>query len=266
MTDKIADAEKFMLDKPQRECSVVHSFGPGVYIREVTIPADTFAIGHHQNFEHMNVMLKGRVSVVQDDGTVKELVAPLIYTGKPGRKVGYIHEDVVWLNIYPTELRDVAELEAKYITKSEAFELSQEKTLLLQNMVDSDDYKKALTEFGVTEKVAQEQSNNTSDLIDFPDGSYKVAVQPSTRHGKGLFSTSKIAAGEVICPARLGGHRTPAGRYTNHAKTPNAEFRSLGAGDIELVALTDISGCHGGRIGDEITVDYRQARALALSL
>jgi hypothetical protein len=38
---------------------------------------------------------------------------------------------------------------------------------------------------------------------------------------------------------------------------------SLPNGNIDLVALTDIEGCKGGSMGTEITIDYRQALALA---
>ena len=32
--------------------------------------------------------------------------------------------------------------------------------------------------------------------------------------------------------------------------------------DINLVAIKDIRGCHGGDNGEEITIDYRQAVSL----
>ena len=104
--------EEFMLAQEQVPCPVIHRFGPGVYMREVKIPAGTMAVGHHQNFEHMNIVLAGRVTILQDDGSTTEVVAPTMYVGKPGRKVGYIHEDLVWLNIYATTETDIDRLEA----------------------------------------------------------------------------------------------------------------------------------------------------------
>ena len=35
---KIEKVESHLLDLPQVECPVVHHFGPGIYIREVTLP------------------------------------------------------------------------------------------------------------------------------------------------------------------------------------------------------------------------------------
>lgn len=118
----VARMEEFMLTQEQVPCPVIHRFGPGVYMREVKIPAGTMAVGHHQNFEHMNIVLAGRVTILQDDGSTTEVVAPAMYVGKPGRKVGYVHEDLVWLNIYATTETDIDRLEAQLVTKSPAHE------------------------------------------------------------------------------------------------------------------------------------------------
>lgn len=258
--------EKTMLDMPQVDCPVIHRFGPGVYIREVTIPADTFAIGHHQNFEHMNVMLKGRVTVLNDDGSTAELVAPMMFVGKPGRKIGYIHEDVVWLNVYATDETDVETLESTFITKSDTWmESSAAKSMaLLKNTVDSDDYKKVLAEFGFTEEQAREQAESESDMTDLPFGGYKIKVDRSEIEGKGLFATAAIDPGELIAPARIDGKRTIAGRYTNHSVSPNAKMVMLENGDIDLIATKPINGCKGGENGEEITINYREALSLQI--
>lgn len=259
--------EKTMLDMPQVDCPVIHRFGPGVYIREVTIPADTFAIGHHQNFEHMNVMLKGRVTVLNDDGSTSELVAPMMFVGKPGRKIGYIHEDVVWLNVYATAETDVETLENTFITKSSTWLESQAAKnglALLKSTVDADDFQNVLDEFGFTAEQAREQAENEADMIDLPFGGYKIKVDSSAIEGKGLFATAAIGPGELVAPARIGGKRTIAGRYTNHSVSPNAQMVMLDNGDISLVAIKQISGCRGGENGEEITINYREALRLQI--
>ena len=86
-----------------------------------------------------------------------------------------------------------------------------------------------------------------------------LQVLDSPIEGKGLFTSSHIKAGAVVAPARINGQRTPAGRFVNHSRTPNAAMVAGGAGAIDVVALRDIAGCHGGDSGEEITVDYRQA-------
>ena len=265
--EKIEQVEKAMLQLPQAECPVVHRFGPGIYIREVSITAGTFSIGHYQKQEHMNILLKGRVTMLNDDGSTVERVAPFIYVGKPGRKIGYIHEDMVWQNIYATTETDVEKLEAMLLIKSDSWmenQNSKDRMDFIAHHVSRDDYRKLLVERGVTEVQARAQSENESDQIQSPHGGYKIMVAASPIDGKGLFSTAAFAAGEIIAPARIGGNRTIAGRFTNHSIAPNAKMVALPNSDINLVATRRIKGCHGGNPGEEITVDYRQALNSAL--
>lgn len=268
LAGKVDQLEVAFLQQAQAPCPVMHRFGPGIYIREVTIPAGTLAIGHAQRFDHLNVFIAGRVSIVNDDGSYTELRAPMTFVGKPGRKVGYIHETVIWQNVYATDETDIEKLEAMYLDKSPAWQVHRDAGAKLladeaQRDFDRADYFAALDEFGFTEDVARAQSENRDDQIPFPYGGFKVQVAPSRIEGKGLFATAVIEPGEIIAPARIGGLRTPAGRYTNHAREPNAVMEWLGE-NIVLVATRPIRGMAGGQLGDEITIDYRAALRLQI--
>ena len=256
--------EQAMLQLPQAECSVVHHFGPGVCIREVFMPAGTLAIGHKQKFEHLNIMLRGKVLVANDDGSTQVLTAPMIFTGKPGRKIGYVMEDMVWQNVYATDLKDASAVEDLFVEKSEEWHADQAHRFAVESVsraADRSDYERLLSECGIPHEVARQQSEDESDQIWIDNSTIRVTESPI--EGKGLFATSSIRAGQVICPARIDGKRTQGGRYTNHSLFPNAVMVSLPNGNIDLVALTDIDGCKGGSMGTEITIDYRQALALA---
>lgn len=259
--------EEGFLKHPQVECPVIHRFGPGLYIREVTIPADTFSVGHRQTTAHINIMLEGRVTMVNEDGSHTELRAPQTFVAPPGRKVGYIHEKMVWLNVYATTETDVEILEATYLDKSPVWRAAQADTRLLLGAdiiaENRADYLAVLAEFGISHELARSQTENITDQIPFPYDGYKIVVAPSELDGRGVFATAFLRAGEVIAPARLGGMRTPAGRFTNHTKEPNAIMQRVGD-DIYLVASRGINGCHGGTLGEEVTVDYRQALRLTL--
>lgn len=252
--DAVDKLEVEMLKLEQAQCPVYHHFSPGLYIREVNLPAGIIAVGHRQRKEHLNIFLKGRVSIVNDDGEVTEMQAPMLFTGKPGRKCGYIHEDTVWLNIYPTEERDVEILEKTFLDKSQNWQDAQ--TEQLARVIDRDDYKKVLAEYGYTEERVRAESENLEDQIPFPNGSYPVGIFDSGIQGRGLFATANIKAGDIIAPTRIKDKRTPAGRYTNHALNPNATMEMFGD-TVYLVALKDITGCCGGVTGEEITVNYR---------
>lgn len=265
MVGGVAQAEVTMLAEEQAPCPVNHYFGPGIYIREVSMGAGIFAIGHKQTKEHVNIMLKGRVLMLNEDGSTADLVAPLMFTGKPGRKMGYILEDVVWQNIYATEERDVQVLESMFLDKSPAWQELEDRRLEAQrkeHVADRDDFQRMLNESGFTAHTVQHQSENPADQCPMPQGSWKVKTGQSPIQGMGIFLTADAAAGEVLGPARIKGLRTPLGRYTNHSPTPNARMVLLPTDDIYLVTLRDVKGCTGGLDGDEVTIDYRQALRL----
>ena len=264
---KIERAESHLLDLPQVECPVVHHFGPDIYIREVTLPAGTLAIGHAQRFEHLNIMLTGAVAMVGDDGQTKVLRAPMIFVGKPGRKLGYVLETCIWQNVYATDERDIDKLESMFLDKSATWQAHAEATKQLETYHrrdDREDFDLVVRMSGFTHEIVRDQSENPHDQIKMPEGfAPKFTVRDSVIEGKGVFLSAPVDADEVIAPARIYGFRTPAGRYTNHAKNPNAKFVKDQSGDIWLVALRRIAGCAGGSQGEEVTVDYRQALALS---
>lgn len=229
-----------MQELDQVECPVTHRFGPGIYIREVFMPKGTLAIGHHQNFEQMNIFVKGKVTVVDDNGELKDLEAPMTFMGPPGRKIGYIHEDVVWQNVYATNERDIETLENTYLTKSDAF----------------------------TDKIAQRigkiEAMNFREVetAKLPDGEYKFK-RGIGKNGVCIIATGNYDAGEVIGPARLKGKNTIIGQFVNNTEKPNASIINGTDGDLYLVAKQFIEGCRGGFDGHEITVDNIDALKLS---
>jgi hypothetical protein len=264
--EKIEQVESCMLKEEQVDCPVTHKFGPGIYIREVFLPAGIYAIGHYHNHEHMNVMLKGRIKFFGSDGEWVELKAPQTFVAPAGRKVAFVHEDTIWQNIYATDKTDADEIEKEILTTSMTFEEHSRYNnlqLTYDHAEDFNDYYAAIKEFGLTHEQVLEVSLNESDQIPFPYGEYKVQVKESNIEGKGLFATSNFEEGDVIAPARLNKMRTPAARYVNHSKSPNAYFVRDDKENIFIVSSKNIGGCRGGKIGEEITVDYRQAMSLS---
>jgi hypothetical protein len=262
VADYIDEMTKVALSVPQANTPVIHRFAPGLYIREVSAPAGTFAIGHYQKTEHLNIFLKGRVTILKDDGTTEELAAPMMFVSKPGRKCGYVTEDMVWQNIYPTTETDVEKLEEMFLDKCEYWkDLSKARLEATRptKLLDRNDYFKVLIEYGLTEEQVQAEVQNTEDQIPFEQGGYQVQIGDSPIHGKGIFATGNFAPGDTIAMGRIGSKRTPVGRFTNHSMTPNAGPILLDNGDIAVIALRTIYGCQGGALGEEITIDYRAA-------
>jgi hypothetical protein len=255
IAEKVDNLEREMLKYDQVPCPVFHHFSPGLYTREINMPAGAVVIGHRQKTHHLNIFLRGRVLMVNEDGSTSEIAAPMIFTGSPIRKIGYMLEDVVWLNIYPTDERDINKLEEMYAEKSDTWLSAQGEGL--PKIIDQEDYRRFLREIEYTEEMARAEVDREEDQIPFPDGSYAVKISESPRQGVGLFATAPFKAGDMIAPAKINGKRTPAGRYINHSKRPNAEMRAVGS-DLYVFAKKDIGGCRAGFNGDEITTNFRE--------
>lgn len=113
--DKILHLEEEMRKLPPLEIPPVHYFAEGLYAREITIPKGTVLTGKIHKTEHLNIVSKGEISVVTEDGN-RRISAPCTFVAKPGTKrVGYAHEDTVWTTIHATKERDIEKLELELI-------------------------------------------------------------------------------------------------------------------------------------------------------
>ena len=95
----------------QTPCPVQHHFAPGVYVREIFMPAGTIVIGKIHRTEHMNLIDRGVISLFSAEGT-RLLKAPCVFNSGTGvQKVLYIHEDSIWKTIHVTDETDIPTLE-----------------------------------------------------------------------------------------------------------------------------------------------------------
>jgi hypothetical protein len=120
------------------------------------------------------------------------------------------------------------------------------------------DYGAFLHQIGMTQEEMDKIVHIESDLIGMPEG-VAVELRDSLIHGKGLFATRDFEAGEVVCPGRLNGKRTPGGRFINHSVECNITPTKVGD-DIYAVAARKI------RAGDELVVDYRASMRVNFGL
>lgn len=113
---QLRELERAMLEcLPPAEAPVTHHFADGVYGREMFIPAGTMLTGKIHRYATLNLLIQGEITVTTPEG-IKRLSAPAIFTSPPGcKKVGFAHTDVRWVNVHPTKLTNVADIEAKFI-------------------------------------------------------------------------------------------------------------------------------------------------------
>lgn len=116
--EQVALIVEHMRGMPQTECPLEHHFAPGVYLRQIFMPADTVVIGKVHRTEHFNIILAGACILVHEDGRRETLTAPCTFVSKPGvQKVLYIIEDTLWQTVHPTHETDLARLEEELVLK-----------------------------------------------------------------------------------------------------------------------------------------------------
>ncbi len=107
---QILNIEQFILDCPQTETPTRHYFAPGLYAREMFIPAGTVLTGAVHKTEHL-VQFDGDITVLTDGG-MQRLTGRHTFVSKPGvKRVGYAHADTWCTGFFVTNKTDVEELE-----------------------------------------------------------------------------------------------------------------------------------------------------------
>jgi quercetin dioxygenase-like cupin family protein len=102
-------------DLPEVATVTRHHFAPGIYLRELEIPAGTLLTGRTHTTEHYCIVSKGRIAVWTEQG-MKMLEAGAHLPSYPGAKrVGLTLEHTVWTTIHlnPDDEQDLAVIEAK---------------------------------------------------------------------------------------------------------------------------------------------------------
>jgi len=116
--NSIAALEYAIGKEPQVDIKPVHYFADGLYAREITIPAGTVLSGKIHKKEQINIISKGVITVVTEEG--EQLVrAPCTIVSSPGTKrIAYVHEETVWTTIHATNETDLEKLEKELIAPS----------------------------------------------------------------------------------------------------------------------------------------------------
>jgi hypothetical protein len=94
-----------------------HTFVPGMYIREITMPKGALLTSKIHKIEHPYFILKGDVSVMTEEGAVR-IKAPFAGITPAGTKrLLYCHEETVWITVHKTDKTNLDEIEEEIIAK-----------------------------------------------------------------------------------------------------------------------------------------------------
>jgi hypothetical protein len=114
--DAIMALEQQILGCVQAEMPVEHFFAKGLYARSLSIPKHCVLTGAIHKHEHVNILAKGDITVVTEDGP-KRIQAPYVMVSRPGTKrAGFAHEDCVWITVHACDETEVDKAEAALVT------------------------------------------------------------------------------------------------------------------------------------------------------
>jgi hypothetical protein len=104
----LPDGERMDESPPLR-----HWLAPGIYAREIHLPAGTLVVGKIHRTRHLNIISQGSITCYTEFG-LEHHKAPSTFISEPGTKrVVLTHEDAIWTTIHPnpTNETDVSKLE-----------------------------------------------------------------------------------------------------------------------------------------------------------
>ena len=118
--DIVAGTEENPIVSDSKLIPIRHFFMDGVYIREMTMYKDTLVIGAIHKHLHMCFLLKGKITVANEEESVDH-IAPCFVVSTPGiKRVLYAHEDSVWYNTHknPSNTESASQLEKEIVAIS----------------------------------------------------------------------------------------------------------------------------------------------------
>lgn len=92
-----------------------HHFGPGVYLRELVMPAGTLIVGKLHKTSHFLVITHGLIECKTDNGMEMLKGGDIVLTSPGTKRVLLAHEDSAMVTVHVTDKTDLAEIEKDVI-------------------------------------------------------------------------------------------------------------------------------------------------------
>jgi quercetin dioxygenase-like cupin family protein len=106
----------------QPACITKHHFSPGIYVRELFMPAGSLIVGHAHKTEHMNIVMSGRACIMcGEEKQIYVKAGDVFKSGIGVRKILQIYEDMTWITTHASDKTTVDEVEEDIFRKSRTF-------------------------------------------------------------------------------------------------------------------------------------------------
>ena len=110
------------------ELETEHIINDGTYTRKLHIPKGTILVGKIHKLSCVNIVAKGDITVMTVNGVARALAGDTAISEIGTQKVGFAHEDTIFLNVFRTDKTTIEEIENEIACESYDFlALPQEK-------------------------------------------------------------------------------------------------------------------------------------------
>lgn len=130
-------ADLFALsDDEKREFDVKHTFLNGMYMRELFIPKGSLLVGKIHKLDCLNIVSKGDISILTETGSARVTAGYSVVSPAGIQKVGYAHEDTVFVNVFRTEETGIEKIEdvVAFADYDEFERLADQSSLLIEGV------------------------------------------------------------------------------------------------------------------------------------
>lgn len=128
----IAARQAEMLVSPLRvDLEVIETLEHGQYTRKVFIPKGCELVGKIHKKPCVNIVAKGDISIMTETGALRVQAGYTVTSPAGIQKIGYAHEDTIFINVFRTDETDISKMEADLIAPDfESLECAKETVCL----------------------------------------------------------------------------------------------------------------------------------------
>ena len=121
-----------MLASPDRvELPFTESLEHGLYTRTLFIPKGCELVGKIHRKPCVNIVAKGDITIMTETGLLRVQAGYSVTSPAGIQKIGYAHEDTVFINVFRTDVTDITMIEKDLICENfEALQCAEEQVCL----------------------------------------------------------------------------------------------------------------------------------------
>jgi len=115
---EISALHKRMASVEQVEIRHEETLAYGLYTRTIFIPKGVLLLGKIHKKPCVNIVLSGDISIGTETGELRAQAGYMVTSPAGMQKVGFAHEDTVFVNVFRTDETDITKIEADLIAES----------------------------------------------------------------------------------------------------------------------------------------------------